>query len=125
VGQDVELAVPAKRGEPQRRVRVLVRSEGPTRVLTVLDTRRHSLPAALAANGGGDADAQASGRGLRGPWEAWSLPSLGGKDQERRRRAKAPGTCVCVCVFVCVFRGGRGARAGQPTELPLTCFLCL
>ena len=38
------LTLPAKRGgggEPQRRVRVLVRSEGPTRVLTVLDMQRH------------------------------------------------------------------------------------
>ena len=41
VGQDVQLTVPAKRSEPQRRVRVLVRTEGPTRVLTVLDTQRH------------------------------------------------------------------------------------
>ena len=45
VGQDVLLTLPAKRGggggEPQRRVRVLVRSEGPTRVLTVLDVQRH------------------------------------------------------------------------------------
>ena len=41
VGQDVTLSVPAKRGEAQRRVRVLVRTEGPTRVLTVLDTERH------------------------------------------------------------------------------------
>lgn len=41
VGQDVTLAIPAKRGEPQRRLRVLVRTEGPTRVLTVLDMERH------------------------------------------------------------------------------------
>ena len=41
VGQDVLLTLPTKRGEPQRRVRVLVRSEGPTRVLTVLDVQRH------------------------------------------------------------------------------------
>lgn len=41
MGQDVTLPIPAKRGEPQRRLRVLVRTEGPTRVLTVLDTERH------------------------------------------------------------------------------------
>ena len=35
------LPIPGKRGEPQRRLRVLVRTEGPTRVLTVLDTERH------------------------------------------------------------------------------------
>ncbi len=41
VGQDVTLSVPSKRGEPQRKLRVLVRTEGPTRVLTVLDSERH------------------------------------------------------------------------------------
>lgn len=45
------LAVPSKRGEPTRRVRVLVRSEGPTRVLTVLDVERHRCVCGLAGWG--------------------------------------------------------------------------
>jgi hypothetical protein len=44
VGQDVVLTVRTRRGEPDKRLRVVVRAEGPTRVLTVLDEARHLLP---------------------------------------------------------------------------------
>eukprot|EP00887_Chlorella_sp_A99_P007395 scaffold2.g7395.t1 len=51
VGQDVVTEVPRPRGsdERQRHVRVLVRAEGPTRVLTVVDVERHILPSELGA----------------------------------------------------------------------------
>lgn len=102
VGQDVLLTVPTKRGEPQRRVRVLVRTEGPTRVLTVLDAQRHSLPGerpGSAVAGGGDGivastRSKLSGWPPRGPWGAWSLPALGStavRDTRKEKHAELSG----------------------------------
>lgn len=84
VGQDVLLPVPTRKGEPERKVRVLVRAEGPTRVLTVLDINRHSLveelqlqPEAGAALGGAAAQAGSSGSSStasgRWPYQQWRL----------------------------------------------------
>ncbi len=41
VGEDRLLSIPGRGGEPTRQVRVRVSTEGPTRVLTVLDVQRH------------------------------------------------------------------------------------
>lgn len=47
------LSVPtrSRSGEPERKVRVLVRAEGPTRVLSVLDVNRHCLQEELHPSG--------------------------------------------------------------------------
>ncbi|PSC70464.1 Methionine gamma-lyase isoform A [Micractinium conductrix] len=93
VGQDVLLTLPTKRGEPQRRVRVLVRSEGPTRVLTVLDVQRHSLleeMASAALPPPAEAAPAAAGRQQR-PWDNWGLPTLQGSQQQAKRKSKLSG----------------------------------
>ena len=119
VGQDELLAVPSKRGEPQRRVRVLVRTEGPTRVLTVLDTQRHSLleemggprslrllttqpaetaaAAVAAAAAGGAASAIGSGGSASSskpprPWDSWGLLTTRGTQQQSKEAGKMSGT---------------------------------
>lgn len=121
VGQDELLAVPSKRGEPQRRVRVLVRTEGPTRVLTVLDIQRHSLleemggpcslrllttqpaetaaaaVAAAVAAAGGAASAIGSGGSASSskpprPWDSWGRLTTRGTQQQSKEAGKMSGT---------------------------------